>query len=208
MSKSKGRSSSKPRVGTARAGTKSRSKAKRATPVHSAGSTAPTPRPALTCASCAERARSRQAAGARLSKPARAFMTAFGESCRRLGHHLPAVYDPSPPPPVHRSIVFASRMILLSSSYCLRRQGDEIGAGPGGNASIQFSVLHDHDGCPLPSKLNFSDSDVSPSLARRAVPMFRELIRKSNPDRNRQVKGRKLRKYHQTLPTGPRGARD
>jgi hypothetical protein len=37
-------------------------------------------------------ARRRQAVGARLSKPARAFMTAIGESCRRRGHHLPAVY--------------------------------------------------------------------------------------------------------------------
>jgi hypothetical protein len=36
----------------------------------------------------------RQAVGARLSKPARAFTTAIGESCRRRGHHLPAVYDP------------------------------------------------------------------------------------------------------------------
>jgi hypothetical protein len=39
--------------------------------------------------------------GARLSKPARAFMTAIGESCRLRGHHLPAVYDPKPPR--HRS---------------------------------------------------------------------------------------------------------
>ena len=28
-------------------------------------------------------------------------------------------------------------------------------------------ALHDHDDCPLPSRLNFKDSDVSPSLARR-----------------------------------------
>ena len=40
-------------------------------------------------------ARRRKAVGARLSKPARAFMTAFGESYRRRGHHLPAVYDPT-----------------------------------------------------------------------------------------------------------------
>jgi hypothetical protein len=39
-------------------------------------------------------ARRRQAVSARLLKPARAFMTAIGESCRRRGHDLSAVYDP------------------------------------------------------------------------------------------------------------------
>src|SRR4029077_8835012 len=38
---------------------------------------------------------------------------------------------------------------------------------PGSTVGINFLVLHDHDGCPSPSRLNFKDSDVSPSLARR-----------------------------------------
>jgi hypothetical protein len=41
---------------------------------------------------------------------------------------------------------------------------------PGSTVGISFLVLHDHDGCPSPSRLNFKDSDVSPSLTRRATP--------------------------------------
>jgi hypothetical protein len=40
---------------------------------------------------------------------------------------------------------------------------------PGSTVGISFLVLHDHDGCPSPSRLNFKDSDVSPSLARRVI---------------------------------------
>jgi hypothetical protein len=46
----------------------------------------------------------RQAVTARLSKPARAFMTAFGESCRRRGHAGASVTDPLQTPVWQRSI--------------------------------------------------------------------------------------------------------
>ena len=42
--------------------------------------------------------------------------------------------------------------------------------GPGRIVRIHPFVMHDHDGCPSPSRLNFKDSDVSPSLARRVPP--------------------------------------
>jgi hypothetical protein len=49
-----------------------------------------------------------------------------------------------------------------------KRQFAAVQRGPGGFVRLRIFVLHDHDGCPSPSRLNFKDSDVSPSLAQRA----------------------------------------
>jgi hypothetical protein len=44
-------------------------------------------------------------------------MTAIGESCRRRGHHLPAVYDPTRTPTVRRSMIVGGVGKERSSSH-------------------------------------------------------------------------------------------